>query len=670
MLPDDPKPKRNKPCESCRTHRRRCILQHPNICVRCQRMGLPCLFKFSTKPPTLPQPKKPISASRKSRLLKKFWLLEQDAELLESEMKELMNGALSQQQQQQRKEKEEERASWLISIQRSQHNLVMNTNITNISELFALVQQFSGYYILQHTPPSSISNHTNNQLLIPVTLRSTPFEQVLRKMFSTVKPLTLLTPPPPPPPPSSDRQSLAAVKRDLIDIYFACAHLHNPVLVEPYYHGYMHQHLDDMISWAAAAFVAYTSCHHVKDYFTRHSDWTRHQVGISCEWEAKHRFDQAVLVDWTSEQHHISVSWLFTAYMLTQCALSNLRNKQARLYADAAWRLAILLKETYVPILKKEQAPPQDQELMYAESWRRLYLAARTMDIGLSLANEQCIAVSQMLQHCTDIGFPQPLACERTNKELLDAVTAYRDLTKLHHVAFMGYGERLSLLAFRLYTGKLSSIGAEDLRAIEHRFMVFWNELPTEHRFSTFALDYIDMDRVQRCPSTRVLRVNAIYYVVIMSTMLRIIQQDSNMDPLMDRMNGEHALLVVSICCDALLKIYKVLHLRLPCTIDLHWLSIVLDTVLLLTHVKNKGVRQRAIQGARTARDIFTQYMDRPVDGEKQQQHCTNQELGNNIRSPPSSHDSSSPPLHTTYHDILVQQMDARLADHDSHYNL
>jgi hypothetical protein len=484
------------------------------------------------------------------------------------------------------------------------------------------------------------------------------------------------------------------VKQHLIDIYFACPHLHNPVLVKPYYHGYMHHHLDDMISWAAAAFVSYSSCHHVKDYFSQSNiGWTQQQVGAACEAEAKRLLDHAVFVDWTYD-HDLSVSWLFTAHMLTHCALSTLRNKQARIYADGAWRMALQLKEVYVPVLKSQC---DDETLVYAESWRRLYVVARFMDVSLNLVNDQGIDVSQLAAHFIDIGFPQPLPCERSDKTLSDAVAAFHDLTKLHHVAFTGYGERLSLLAFRLYTGKLTSIGVDDLRAIESRFVDFWHGLPPEHRIGTAPLDYIQMDRVHQCPSARALRVNAVYYVVIMSTMLRIMQhRDINDDgdnddtnstcPLMDRMDGDRALLVVSICCDAVIKIYHVLHLRLPCTIELHWLSIVLDTILLLVHAKNQEIRRRAKQGARTARDLFMQYVGR-------RHHADDEGCGRTPSSTPtwtssSSHSTDSSnqdppnarlPTHKpfssrlpslTYHDLLAQQIHAHLTANDAHFYL
>lgn len=714
MPDDDSKPKRNKPCkfwkrkptieqritesrlsegESCRTHRRKCIMHHPNVCVRCQRMGLPCFFKFCTKPLSSIQQKKSISASKKSRLLKKFWLLEQDAELLESELKELS----TLRQPEEVEEEEEERRSWQVCIQRSQQNLIMDSNITSIGAFLSLIQQVSGHFRLQHTPPTSLSVHADQHPL-PITLRVTPFEKALREMFTAVQPL--VNKQSAASSCSSSSTSLTEVKQHLIDIYFACPHLHNPVLVKPYYHGYMHHHLDDMISWAAAAFVSYSSCHHVKDYFSHtNNGWTQHQVGAVCESEAKRLLDQAVFVDWTCD-HDLSVSWLFTAHMLTHCALSTLRNKQARTYADGAWRMALQLKEIYVPVLKSQCG---DETMIHAESWRRLYVVTRYMDVSLNLVNDQGIDVSQLAAHFIDIGFPEPLPCERSDEVLLDAVAAFRDLTKLHHVAFTGYGERLSLLAFRLYTGKLTSIGVEDLRAIEARFVDFWYGLPLQHRIGTSPLDYIQMDRVHQCPSARALRVNAVYYVVIMSTMLRIMQHrdidvdgnddndDSNDDtdstsPLMDRMDGDRALLVVSICCDAVIKIYHVLHLRLPCTIELHWLSIVLDTILLLVHAKNQEIRQRAKQGARSARDLFRQYLGRRY-------HADDEGCGRTPSSTPtwtssSSHSTDSsnqdPPSarmptqklassrlpSLTYHDLLAQQMDAHLTANDAHFYL
>ncbi|ORZ20566.1 hypothetical protein BCR42DRAFT_370362 [Absidia repens] len=718
MADDDLKQKRSKPCESCRTHRRKCILKQPNYCERCQRMAIPCYFKLTTKPPaTL---KKSISASKKNRLFKKIWLLEQEAALLETELHDLSSFVTSAPGTR----RKVERDSWQVSIQHMQHKLIMETNISSTIEFLAFVQHVATSFTLQSTSLNPLSRHSQ-QPPLHITLQVTPFEKALREMFASVS--TVPTTEGETPTIQHDNDGdmdldeWTRIKRQLIDIYFACPHLHNPVLIEPYYRRYMHQHLDDMISWAAAAFVAFSPCHHVENFFRQQqqqqqtSFWSRQMVGEKCRLEAKRLFEDAIFMDWDVVDPAVAISWVFTAHTLAHCHFFTLRNNQARIYTDTAWRLAVQLKPVYVPILRNTKYSSnnndrqQQQEMIFAETWRRLYLVTRYTEISLNVVNDHRIDVSQLVLHCVDIGFPRVLECEQHNETLSDAVEAFHYLTKLHHVAFLGEGERLSTLSFRLYTGKLATIDSGDVISMQNRFIQWWYGLPMWHRIGLIPLDYIQMDRVHQCPSGRVLRVNAAYYIMLMSTMLRLMQDPEASDlagASYDRMDSERALLVVSICCDAAIKIYQVLHVRLPCIIELHWLTIVLDTVLILINAKNADIRRRAQQGAHTAKHIFRQQAGKYHSGESTNDHsfarpqqqpapaahtpgssysgstgCTSSSSVTTDVSIPqlSSPSSSSTPgeqkstsstthSYTTYHDLLAQQMDAHLATKDSFF--
>lgn len=539
-------------------------------------------------------------------------------------------------------------ASWQVCIQRIQHQLIMETNITNVAELFTLMQQASIHFQVQHIPP--IPRHSH-QVDLPVTLRVTPFEKALRELFTTLAtssdpttPTTIhttpiATPPLTPPPSSTSSQTsalssvpdlddqqeaLATLKQQLIDIYFSCQHLHTPLLIQSYYHSYMSEHLDDMISWATVAFTAYSSCFHVSDLFAQQAYWTRQQVGELCQSEAKRLFDEAIFGD-----HHSSVSLIFTAYLLTHCACSTLLNRQAHVYADVAWQMSVQLKQTHVPNLTPQSS--NSEAWIHAEAWRRLYTMTRFMVISFNLVNDHRLDVSALAAHAIGIGFPQPAPCEQDDPVLADAVHAYHDLAKLHHVAFLS---NISSLNMRLYTGKLATVGSNDLRAMEARFVDFWYALPPTHRIGSAPLASLPMAHIHLCPSFRSLRVNAAYYLMLMSTLLR----------LMPTVGTDHALEVVSLCCDAIIKIYKFMHARAPCTIELHWLIIVLDTVLLLLDAKDPEVRRRAKQGAMDAKDLFMHHVHGAPD-------C-----------------SSPPPIysHTLYHAVLAQRMHAHLATKDT----
>ncbi|CAO3592140.1 unnamed protein product [Absidia cylindrospora] len=679
-------------------------------------MAIPCYFKFATKPPaTL---KKSISASKKNRLFKKIWLMEQELTFLETELHDLTKVTTLAPTTRQQAEKD----SWRIRIQYMQHKLTMETNISSTSEFLALMQHVTTYFTRQSTPFNPLSGHPQ-QPPLHITLQVTPFEKVLREMFASVSVVPNTKEETPTIQHDDDGDMDLAewtrIKRQLIDIYFICPHLHNPVLIEPYYRRYMHQRLDDMISWAATAFVAFSPCHHVKNFFRREqqqqtSFWSRQKVGERCLLEAKRLFEEAIFMDWDVVDPTLVISWVFTAHTLAHCHFFTLRNNQARIYTDTAWRLAVHLKIVYAPVLRNNKynssnIGQQQQELIFAETWRRLYLVTRYTEFSLNVVNDHRIDISQLVLHCVDIGFPRVLECEQHNKALSDAVEAFHYLTKLHHVAFLGEGERLSTLSFRLYTGKLVTIDSGDVMSMQNRFIQWWYGLPVWHRIGSIPLDYIQIDWVHQCLSGRVLRVNAAYYIMLMSTMLRLMQDPEVSDlagASYDRMDSERALLVVSICCDAAIKIYQVLHVRFPCIIELHWLTIVLDTVLILINAKNSDIRRRAQQGAHTAKHIFKQQVGKHHGGESTDDHSSptlQQQLAPAAQTPESSHSwstgftssssittnitipqptspssssdhrqqkSTSSTMHsyTTYHDLLVQQMDAYLATKDSFF--
>ncbi|CAO3648612.1 unnamed protein product [Mucor hiemalis] len=83
---DDGKQKRNKPCENCRTHRRKCKVSQGSQCERCVKMNLTCVFKFSVKPTVL---KKAVPNSKKSRMLEQVRILEQEMAAMEQQLRQL-----------------------------------------------------------------------------------------------------------------------------------------------------------------------------------------------------------------------------------------------------------------------------------------------------------------------------------------------------------------------------------------------------------------------------------------------------------------------------------------------------------------------------------------------------------------------------------------------------
>ncbi|CAO3615129.1 unnamed protein product [Cunninghamella blakesleeana] len=761
MLHTETKQKRNKPCENCRAHRRKCIVTDKTICERCLRMSIPCLFKFSTKPII---PKKSISTSKKNRLLQKVWSLEKDAKMLEAEFEhysqihqqQLLQ--LQKQREQQEKLHQQQHPTWNLSLQKLKNGFQLNTNITSVHDLLLFLQQSSHFFqphdYLSPSSSTSIPSFITQSRPITITIRATPMENALRNMFSLItkskssslpsSPSTqlinnnnnnnnnnnkhfssnvslssnsstsslCLSPPVitssnhhhPSPQPTQSSSSLStttnnnhnnnnnnnnnlsnhipsvsaspvvlvnsildhqqhshflAVKRYMIDLYFNCGHLYNPILIQPYFQPYMQEHLDDMMSWIVVAYVAYSPCQHVNPQVFEGLPWSRQELGEICRTEARRLLEDALFDCEGNDQ--LSISWMFTSHLLTQCAFFTLQNKSAKVYADSAWHLAVVLKEIYVPVLRKNHQQQQelkqkekDQlnqqkqhphyyynhphshqpsfqfnhlkeeddeiQLIFAETWRRLYYATRYYIIALNIVNNTVSEIPQMAIHMKDIGLPEPLYPYEQQgdfnhhyKELNESVLAYHFITQLDHEVYFSCNSKITSMRYELYTGKMESITADELLSLENRLMDYWHGLPEQYRLSSSPIDYIQMDRVHQCTSVRFLRVNINYYMCWLSNTSRIMTDPSRSDlsnVSFNNINGERSILIVSMCCDALVKIFHVLYLKLPCTVEVHWIVIVLDSILLLLKSKNNQVKQRAEQNIRMAKHVYQQIME------------------------------------------------------------
>jgi hypothetical protein len=60
------------------------------------------------------------------------------------------------------------------------------------------------------------------------------------------------------------------------------------------------------------------------------------------------------------------------------------------------------------------------------------------------------------------------------------------------------------------------------------------------------------------------------------------------------KMDGDRAIIIASICSDAATQIFKVLGDVLPCGIELHWITMCVDVLKLLSTAANISVRERA----------------------------------------------------------------------------
>jgi hypothetical protein len=610
-------------------------------------MNLACVFKFTAKPTVL---KKAVPFSKKNRMLEQVRIMEREMAAMETQLREMNlkvflqpttepvyssdscssstwstssvwsecddsdvihSSDLGHKRIKYDQDPSEKAHDWqLIVRQEGSKGISFQTSIKSMADVAVFLTESLHYFNTSGFPSRTPNYHADrSHQTLPVTNKMLQVEYIIHSFFKKKqaqrrKLLTVEEESPN----QLDTTNRTHIKRQLIGAYFNCNGLIYPTFPKPYFYPLLVSQPDSMLVTAITAFVAYSQCLHASKIPLPCS---RESMAESLRQEAKTLL-QDVLFD-----EEPSIFTACTLFFLAQCAMITLETVEARLYTNLAWRMVLQLKDHYTHILPHiTPDTPVTAEVATAESWRRLFYSVRYLEISLYLIYDGLADFSSILFD-TGIGYPIILATERQDPQVHDAVLVFHHIIRMHNCQM---STRVDDFKYQLFAGKLDNVSIADIEMLETQLVQFWKSLPIQFRLTDAPLDYLQTDRIQQCQNPYAIYLNLLYYAYWMSLETRLMQAPAATDlrgATMERFDGDRALLIVSVCCDAVSKIFHVLLCRLPCTIDLHWLLIASDATAMLKNAANPHIKQRAHQNLRVTMKVLKQKMsDQQEDDE------------------------------------------------------
>ncbi|KAJ8662427.1 hypothetical protein O0I10_002121 [Lichtheimia ornata] len=581
---------RHTPCENCRTHRRKCTVPLGTQCERCQRMDLVCLFKYSKRTKAAfqyPQcgekkvyKRKRISMTQKQMLMEDVEQLERLVVSTEADMESLSS------------------MKPLLSITSCHQRLRLETApLHSMADMIALLEHATRSLSPIMRTPRYFSD--SSQGMLHITQQISQVEQTLRRFF-TRDAAVLPSPPTSPLQFDDDDSSMTQIKRRFINAYFSCGCYIKPILVRPYFLPLLLDNPHSMLANAIIAIVAFGICNHISIIDLPIS---RKMLGAACMEKAYTQLRDALF------DQEPGLETLATLRCLAGCHLLLLKSDDARKFTSLAWRMALQLKDTYLGTLKSIE---RDHSSVYvttsmkarAETWRRLFYDIRYIELNLCMMYEGEADFSSLVLSAKHIGCPIVLDIEQTDPASSRKVEAYRYLIALSMLPggspASEWTTREEIVGYRLYAGVIDKVSCADIEHIEGHLVDFWMRLPRDYVLADSPLmAVLDMNRVRECNNPDVLYLNEIYYLYWTLLEMRFMATPSTADlstTSLGRYDGERALLIVSVCCDALTKVALALYEIMPCALDIHWLVLIADLLVKLKDVADPDVKSRAQQ--------------------------------------------------------------------------
>ncbi|KAL0083204.1 Zn(2)-C6 fungal-specific transcription factor [Phycomyces blakesleeanus] len=562
-------------------------------CERCIKMDLECVYKHTEKPVI---PKLAVSSAKRNKVIENTQHIQRQVLGMEQQLRALK--VIIQLEAEKEKGTCEEvqgacycldpsdcphlqprvpstaPVDWQVSLHRGKNGIVFETSIKTMADVATLFTESLRYFSIPSLPngPKFPAEHK-----IRVTHKMLQIEQLFRVMFRQKTPEPAYRPMVPI---VHSDWIRSAAKLHLIDAYFSCAGMINPVFVKAYYRPYLARNPHGMLASAMAGFAGYSQCRHVHlEGFA----YPRQELAESFRKEGREALEE-VLFDSEPE-----IETAATLMLIGQCALIMLRNQEARTCIGMAWRMAADLKPRYFPLI----GHPDNNLSARAETWRRLFYTVRFLEQNMLMLYDGINDISCLAIHTT-IGYPTLLPCEENDPEVVNAVNVY------HHTARMGdchISTQLDAVGYKLFAGYLDSVSFHAVQRLESTLFSFWYSLPPHFHLSEQPMEYLQLDRIQQCPDNYILYLNQLYYMYWMTFQAKLMKAPSSDDlkgASLGNMDSRRALVIVSICCDAVAKIFQVLYCRLPCMVELHWLLVAGDAMGLLKDAANRSIRTRA----------------------------------------------------------------------------
>ncbi|KAI8333335.1 hypothetical protein BC941DRAFT_434438 [Chlamydoabsidia padenii] len=506
---------------------------------------------------------------------------------------------------------------WTVSLQPTRTGIQLQTSITNIGDLVQFLDQTFG--CLSNSPQRSPNYYSNNSSqTMKVTIRMLQVEYTLRKVFETSSSSMQQ---------HSNINSLITTNNNklyfkdhtqkvailhLIDGYFNCVRSLVPI-VASYYHPLISKQPNSTLAYALAGFMALSVCIiHVneKDLPCNRSDFGLYLYESAQEKLRDDLFD--------SDDDGSTIETALALLTMAQSSMILLRNNDTRLYLHLAWQIVIALRDQYMGILRHYQQYPMTScttppDLAQAETWRRLFYGVRYLSIHVRIIQENNVELGSILSD-TNVGYPRPLLCELEDLRRNRMVDVYNLFVQLDDCYI---SNNVETIGYQLFAGVLDKASLSDISYMEHRFFFFWQSLPRDFRLTNSPMEYLDPTIVYTCQNNHILHLNQFYYSQWLTLEIRFMQSPATahlQGTTLTRLDDGRALLIVSICADALTHIFQVLYHCEPCMLELHWLLITTDALRMLTLTANDSVRLRAAYNLRICLPILWTQMQ-PKNG-------------------------------------------------------
>lgn len=559
--------------ENCRSHRRKCIHYNNSICERCYKLNLECLYVITEKPTLKDKPNIPTSKGKK--LFESIWFLEEDILGLQYELSKLKSQpypvkALPSTSSE----------KWGLTIKSDNDGIHVETSIQSVQDLSSFLNHVSSTFSFrQSIYREFVFNQTSpGDRFLSVKMDNANAENIFRQFFKNKN--TSSSSPSPPfqiqYTSKSDRQRkfefISMLRSQLVDLFFTCQHYISPIFVYHYHYPFLAANPDSLLSTAIAAFVAYSPCIHIP--LPKYPLLSRFQFAEYCRAETREKLQDRLFTP--------NIYTCVALYFLSFASLFALKGSEARLHSSLCW---IMVNQ-----LQHQTKEFNDIEL---EVWKRLYHAERYLEFNMAMLYDGSKDLSNMTA-LKSVGVPKPL--DKVDDRI--TVLCFQSLTRLLTNASKIDSE-FEIMGLRLMAGVIDVIPSNYIQVLEKSLLELWDSVPPEIQLGHGPYNW--MDSVENCQHVAILRFNSSYYIYWMNFQSRLMKPPNKTDlkgTMLGRIDEDRALLIVSICSDALTKIFEQLAAVSPCAIELHWLTMVVDMLNRLSTSLNRAVQKRAKQNA------------------------------------------------------------------------
>lgn len=550
-----------------------------------------------------------ISPAKRNKLFDAIWLLEEQTEITQLQLSQLKSNAETtateatchcvepSRCQHLKLLPKQSSSQWDLTISCNNRGIHLQTSIRSMSDLLAFLKEAFSVFIYDDFDLKRNFSETGARQTLILSNRMMKFERLFYSMFSnktqkesprhplpSVQPNVLML---------MDRnrpehlsRQLRFLKLQMIKTYFRCHALMNPVFIYSYHYPLLCQDPDSLLSTAMAAVVAHSSCIHINlEGFT----FTRAQLGEMCRLQTREMLQEILF------ESEPSIDLCLALWLACFSSLHSLKGAEARFQSSICWRMIIQLKSTYSDNKKFST----EEEILKAEVWKRLYYIVRFLEFNMRMLYDGTRDFSNFGHHL-EVGLPTPLPCEVLDDQLKRAVLCYQYVYRLTtNSAGLGNGNEIEVAGLGLLAGTIHSIPSNILQYFENSLLRMWDDIPEDARLGYGPFRLMDPTCLETCCDPCILRFNAIFYIYWMNMQSRLMQKprDTNLTAAtFGKMDGDRALVIVSVCSDAATHIFKALGAIMPCGIEIHWISLCVDVLKLLSTAANVSVRERAVK--------------------------------------------------------------------------